>query len=403
MRSVDRGRYAMLGLVGVVLVLSMATWFSGTAVLGELQRAHGLDEGQAAWITNAVQLGFVVGAVGSSVSGLADAIAARRLMTGAALLAALANFSLLAAPDFSGLFAARFVTGLALAGLYPPALKVIAGWFVKGRGLAMGAAVGALTLGSSAAYLIRAFGGVDWRLVVTVSSAAALLAAGLTAACLREGPYAAARPKFRFDGVALVLRDRGLLLANLGYFGHMWELYALWAWFFAYAQAAERAPALAALPSAAILAFLVIGAGAAGCVCGGLLGDRIGRTATTALMMSISGVCALAIGFAFDGPAWLFGAVALVWGFTAVADSAQFSAAVSELADRETIGAALALQTGIGFALTLVSIRLVPLLAGAVGWRWAFLMLAPGPFIGVLAMLALRRSPESLRVGAGLR
>lgn len=394
------GRARMLLLVGLALVLSMATWFSATAILAELRRALSLSDVEASWITNAVQLGFVTGAVGLSVTGLADSIESRWLIASCALLAALSNLALLVVPDFTALIVARFVTGLALAGVYPPALKVIAGWFAVGRGFAMGAAVGALTLGSASSFLIRALGGgIDWRAIVVVSSLAALAGAALAFMFIAEGPYAGPRPKFHFGRILSVMRDRPVLLANLGYFGHMWELYAMWAWFYSYALAAGWGASVAA----ALLTFAVIGVGALGCVCGGLLADRIGRTAATAWMMGVSGLCAILVGAAFDGPGWLFTLIALVWGFSVIGDSAQFSAMISELSDRETIGAALALQTGCGFALTIASIRLVPWLAGEIGWRWSFLLLAPGPLVGVRAMLALRRLPQAKLIANGRR
>ena len=392
--------WAMLALIGTALILSMTTWFSATAILADLRTQFDLSEGAASWLTNAVQLGFVVAALGFAVSGIVDALPIRGLMSGCALLAAAANASLLVVPDAAWLFIARFITGAALAGVYPPALKLIASWFIRGRGLAMGAAVGALTLGSSAPYLVRALGtAVDWRLVVVVSSVAALAGAFAIFAFVAEGPYAAQRPKFELSRFATVLRDPVLLLANLGYFGHMWELYAMWGWFLSYAREAHARAGL----SPALLTFLVIGIGALGCVGGGLLADRIGRTGTTALMMLISGSCALAIGFAYDGPSWLFVAIAFVWGFSVIADSAQFSAMATELATPSTIGAALALQVGIGFALTIVSIRLAPVLAAHIGWRWTFTMLAPGPYIGAAAMLALRAMPRARAIANGRR
>ncbi len=389
----------MLAMVGAALILSMTTWFSATAILPELQRTFRLSAGGASWLTNAVQIGFVVAALGLSISGLVDVLPIRLVMAVSALIAAASNVVVLVVPDAASLFAARFVTGMALAGVYPPALKLIASWFTRGRGLAMGIAVGALTLGSSGPYLVKALGArLDWRIVVVVSSAAALGSAVVLLLFVVEGPHAGERPPFRLNRIAVVLRDPVLALANLGYYGHMWELYAVWAWFLTYAGHAHRGTM-----SAPLLTFLVIAVGALGCFCGGALADRIGRTATTALMMALSGSCAVTVGVAFDGPSWLFVSIALVWGFSVIADSAQFSAMATELSDQASVGAALALQVGIGFALTIVSIRLTPLLAGAIGWRWTFLMLAPGPFVGAAAMLALRTLPRATAIANGRR
>lgn len=393
----DLSRRGMLLVAGAILVLAMTTWFAATAIAGSLQEAFGLDAVAASWLTNAVQLGFVSGALGLSLSGLADTLPLRTLMAGAAALAGLSTLALLVVPDRTLLFAARYVTGFALAGVYPPALKLIATWFVRGRGLAMGASLGAVTFGSALPYLLRATSGrVAWHGVVIGAAAASLLAAGLALTLVRPGPHAAAPPRAAPGRILAVLRDPALGLANLGYFGHMWELYAMWGGFSAYAEAAR-------IGQPALLAFCVIATGSLGCVSGGVLGDRIGRTATAGAMMLISGTCAGAIGLAVGGPPWLFIALALVWGFAIIGDSAQFSAMISELSDRDTMGAALALQIGVGFALTIVSIRLLPTIAEAVGWRWSFALLAPGPFIGAAAMAALRRLPRAAAIAQGRR
>ena len=385
----DGGRWAMLLLIGAVLVLSMTTWFSATAVLPELTASYHLSAAGGSWLTNALQLGFVVAALGFSMSGLADSLPSRHVIMTSALTAATANLFLIWAPTSLWLFASRFVTGMALAGIYPPALKLIASWFLRARGLAMGAAVGALTLGSSGPYLIKAIGArVDWHVVVAVASMSAAVSAGL-AVFLAEGPHGAARPRFELRRIGTVLRDPAVMLANLGYFGHMWELYAMWGWFLVFAGAARRS-GLELPISPALLTFLVIAIGVLGCLVGGVLADRFGRAATAAVMMALSGTCACCIGLAFDGPAWLLISIAMVWGFSVIADSAQFSALVSELSEPDAVGAALSLQIGIGFLLTLVSIRLTPVVADHIGWRWTFVGLAPGPFLGAAAMLALR-------------
>ena len=183
----------------------------------------------------------------------------------------------------------------------------------------------------------------------------------------------------------------------------MWELYAMWGWFLAFASATLTGEAGWQPASLSGLAFCVVGVGVIGAVLGGFVADRIGRTATTALMMTISGLCAIAIGFSSSGPTWWFIGIALLWGITVIADSAQFSAMTTELGDADLIGTALALQLGIGFAITIVSLWLTPLLAAAIGWRFAFVVLAPGPFIGTVAMLVLRRLPEAKRIAQGRR
>jgi MFS family permease len=382
----------------------MTCWFSATAVVPELISAWGLSSGQAGWLTNAVQIGFVVGALASSFVNLPDILRLNRLIAGSAVLAAIANAALLTEPGFQGAIAARFVTGIALAGVYPPAMKLMATWFQRGRGFAMGCLIGGLTLGSSLPHLFRAAGGaLDWQIVVICSTGFTLATAVIFGLLLREGPYAFARATFDPRQALAVLRNRPVFFANLGYFGHMWELYAMWAWFLAFATAAGQAGALP-FGSAPLFAFVVVGFGAIGCILGGVLSDRIGRCLTTAGMMLVSGVCAALIGFAFAGPAWVLALVAIIWGASIVGDSAQFSASVTELADPRFVGTALTLQVSIGFALTVLAIWLMPRIADVLGgWQWVFLTLLPGPILGVWAMLRLRAMPEAERLAGGRR
>lgn len=398
------GRWLMLGYICVGIVGVLGTWFSATAIVPELVAEWNMSEVQAGWLTNAVQLGFVVGALGSSLVNLPDIVSMRRLIAISAVLAAMANAAMLLTGP-TGTIVARFVTGVALAGVYPPALKLMSTWFVRGRGLALGFLIGAMTLGSSMPHLLRAMtSGVDWRHVVIGTSACAFGAAVIFAVAVREGPSAFGRAVFDPRKSLSVFRDRPLLLANVGYFGHMWELYAMWAWILAFATAAEAGVTPFPFGSPSMLSFVVLAVGVAGCLLGGWLSDRIGRCLTCAGMMVVSGLCAAMIGFAFDGPAIFLALLALLWGVSVIGDSAQFSAAVTELADQSFVGTALALQLGIGFALTVVTIWFVPVFAGWLGgWRWAFLILVPGPLGGALAMLALRRLPEAARMAHGAR
>lgn len=385
------GRWRALALICAGVVGAMTCWFSATAVVPDLIVAWNLSQGQAAWLTNAVQIGFVLGALAASLVNLPDIMPLTRLIAGAALLAAIANAALLLEPGLPGAVAARFVTGVALAGLYPPAMKLMATWFIRGRGLAMGFLIAGLTLGSSMPHLLRALGGgFDWRMVVLASTLATIVSALIFGLLVREGPYAFGRATFDPRQSLAVLRDRPVLLANLGYFGHMWELYAMWAWFLAFAMAAGQG-GVAPFGSPSMFAFIVVASGVVGCVLGGVLSDRIGRCLTTAGMMAVSGACAVLIGFAFTGPAWLLALVAVIWGIAIIGDSAQFSAAVTELADPRLVGTALTLQVSIGFALTVLAIWLMPHIAGLLGgWQWTFLALVPGPLVGAWAMLRLR-------------
>jgi MFS family permease len=381
---VDRAALRALAVLATALVLSMTTWFSATAVIPQLRDEWSLGENEAAWLTIAVQLGFVAGALLSALLTLPDIVSPRLVLLVGSLGAAAAN-GLLASADGPDLaIPLRAATGFFLAGVYPPALKLMATWFRDGRGTALGILVGALTLGSATPHLINGLGGLDWKVVVYLTSA--LTAAGGVVAYLgvHEGPYRFPAAVFDLRQAPLVLRDRGVRLASLGYFGHMWELYAMWSWFLVFFTAEVTAGR-----EAAYATFAVVGAGALGCWAGGVLGDRWGRPQTTAAAMAVSGACALVVGLAADGPAALVLILALVWGFAVVADSAQFSTIVSELADQAYVGTALTLQLALGFTLTVATIWIVPVLAETVGWRWAFAFLAPGPALGVVAMLRL--------------
>jgi len=390
-------------LLALAELLGMALWFGVSAVAPQIAAEWQLDPGVTAWLTLAVQLGFVAGTLLSATLNLPDVIGARPLFAVSALLGATAN-ALLAccATGAATAIVLRFLTGVFLAGVYPPGMKLIATWFREGRGFALGVLVGALTLGKASPYLVNALGSSQWRVNVAVASILAVLSSALVGVFVREGPYALANSPFDLSQVAKVFRNRGVRLANFGYFGHMWELYAMWTW----APAMIRASAAASGESAAFAeaaSFVVIGSGAVGCIIAGLLADRMGRTLVASAAMAMSGACCVAIGFLFGQSTLFLLIVAAIWGATIVADSAQFSACVTELGDPRYIGTALTLQTCIGFLITTISIELVPVLVTQVGWKYVFIVLAPGPFLGIVAMMRLRGLPEAAQIAQGRR
>ena len=397
-----QNKWKTLILLAAAELLAMSVWFSASAVVPALTQAWTLDDSGRAWLTMSVQIGFVVGAFGSALFNLADRLPARRLFTLSALLAALCT-ALIGwfANGLAVALALRFLTGLCLAGVYPVGMKIMATWTQKDRGLGIGLLVGALTLGSAAPHLLNVFGGVgDWRAVMLWAAGLAALGSLLAVLFVQEGPYRSASPRFNWQYVGQIFRERPLVLANLGYLGHMWELYAMWAWLPVFLAASFKLSGIDPA-RASLAAFATIGVGGLGSLAAGQLADRWGRTAITITAMLVSGACALGIGFFYGGsPLWLL-LICLVWGFSVVADSAQFSAAISELCRSEYTGTALTLQTSLGFLLTMVSIRMIPALQGWLGWQWAFAFLAPGPLIGVLAMAALKRSPEARRMAGG--
>tara|TARA_R110000787_G_scaffold262422_4_gene367897 strand:+ start:7036 stop:8238 length:1203 start_codon:yes stop_codon:yes gene_type:complete len=397
---------ASIILLALCEVAAMSLWFSASAVVPSITAEYPLSDFQISLFTSSVQAGFVLGTLVSAVMGLADRLEPRRFFMASALIASIANASILVIEPGSPLvYVARLITGICMAGIYPVGMKMAGSWAKGDLGLLVAILVGALTLGSAAPHLFNAFGGIDWRFTIMTTSAAGLFAA-LAINLVKIGPRQSATRAFSASQLALAFRDPALRLANFGYLGHMWELYAMWAWLGIFLAASFEINSGGYDPDllARYATFAVIGAGGLiGCLAGGLLSDRYGRTTLTMAAMAISGSCALVVGFLFGGPPLLLGIICLIWGITIIADSAQFSASITELSEPELIGTMLTVQTCAGFILTLITIHLMPLLVDTVGWIWAFAPLSIGPFLGVWAMARLRRHPDSVRMAAGQR
>jgi MFS family permease len=403
------GRWWQLALLSFGLLAAMSPSFATSSVAPALRSEWGLDALGLPLLTIAVLLGFAVAAIGLAAAGVPDVVPGPRLFALGALGAGLANlgFALLAT-DLASALPLRALTGAAQAAAYPVALKLVAGWFRRDRGLATGAIIGALTLGTASPLLFRAVGvaaGLDWRAVIVAASLSCFVGAAVVAIGVRTGPFDTPAPRFSLRIAARAFGEPSVRLANAGYLGHMWELFAMWTWVPVFFVASLAAAGVDDETVASLAAFAVVAIGGVGCVVAGAAADRVGRTTTTNVAMAISGTSAIAVGLAFGAAPAVVLALGLVWGVSVIADSAQFSAALSELAPSGTAGSALSLQTAAGFVFTSITILLIGVLdpTDGMGWRVAFGLLALGPLVGIVAMWRLRKRPEAVLMATGNR
>ena len=385
----EPGQRTQLAVLAGALVLAMSTWFSTAAVLGQLREAWDLSRSAGAWLTIMVQIGFVAGAFASSLTNLADRVPARRLILLGTTGAAAANLLVVLGNSYEIALFARFLTGVFLAGVYPPSLKAMSSWYKKGRGFALGVMIGALTIGSALPHLINALGGLNWRMTLIIASALTAAGGVIIDRAGDDGPYMTKSSNFDSECLAKIIANPRFRLASIGYFGHMWELYAMWAWI-----AAFYGDVFTSTRVASLAAFAVIAVGAAGSVYAGVLSDQVSRAHAAAAALRWSAALSLVVGFLLDATTPIVLAAGLVWGFWVVAASAQFSTIVTEVTDPKHVGTALTIQLAVGFVLTVFTIFLVPIIRDSFGWGWAFLLLAPGPAIGGWAMRELGRMPE---------
>lgn len=389
-----QGSWRALVWIGLSQLCALSLWYSASVIAPELIEVWNLSSNLESWLSASVPIGFVIGALFSSYFGVADRFNPRKVFAVSALTGAILN-ALLIIVD-SGFFGIllRILTGITLAGVYPIAVKILSEWFPRKRGLAIGILIAALTLGSSLPhFIVMFFSSLSWKFVIICSSVLALLAAFIVSFILQDSPVKSKKLPFSLKVIKKVVMNKPVMLANYGYFGHMWELYAMWTWLPTFLAASF----LAYSPEIphwfiALSSFISIGiAGGIGCVVGGLISDKIGRANLTIISMLISAVCSIIIGFTYGQFIWLTLLISIIWGFSIISDSAQFSAAVSEIAEDEYVGTALTFQMCIGFLFTIFSINLIPNIQRMVGWEWAFTILAIGPILGIITMVKYRR------------
>ena len=382
-----------IAIIVVAQLLGTSLWFSTNSAADDLTRAWGVGPSGIGWLTNAVQLGFIVGTLSIAFTGLADRYRASRIFALSAVLGACANagFALCANGLADGM-TWRFVVGLCLAGVYPLGMKLVVSWAPQQAGAALAWLVGMLTLGTALPQGVRVLGAhLPWQMVLLVSSLLALMAAAMVM-WLGDGPHLKLRDPSSPAAQANVLRAfkaPALRASAFAYFGHMWELYAFWTLVPMLIRITDL-PGRLGVGSIAGLSFVVIGVGALGCVLGGWMSVRIGSARVAAVALGLSACCCLVFPWVSEAPAWLLLGTLLIWGMSAVADSPQFSALSSQACPPDAVGSTLAVQNGIGFAITLVAIAMTTSVVDHVGVEVAWWLL-PGPLLGLIALRPLWR------------
>jgi MFS family permease len=377
------------------LFTGTSLWFAGNAVLGDLQRLWGLSSDALAYMISSVQLGFIAGTLVFAVLTVSDRFSARKIFLTCSLLSALSNAGVyLFAEGLLSLVLFRFLTGFFLAGIYPIGMKIVAGWYRRDLGKAMGFLIGAVVLGTAFPHLVRALGdSLPWSAVVLSVSAIAAFGGLVMFVLVPDGPYLSNGAKFDPGVLREIFRSRNFRSSAYGYFGHMWELYAFWA-FVPVMLATYIGPGTTVRFDISMWAFLIIGAGAIGCAVGGLLSGKFGSAPVASAQLAISGMCCVVSPFAFSASPPVFLLFLLVWGTTVVGDSPQFSTLNAHYAPKALVGSALTIVNCIGFSITIVSIQLLSYASHFIETRWLFGLLAVGPLAGLYAMRPLLGAQE---------
>jgi MFS family permease len=388
------GRWKTLFWISLAELFALSLWFSASAILPELKVAWNLNSGSTSWVTSSVQIGFIVGALISSFFGISDRFNSRKVFAFSALFGAVINGLLIFVFHAWLGFFIRFLTGMTLAGVYPTAVKLISGRYPNQRGVAIGILIGALTLGSALPhFVVTFFVTVNWKAVIITSSMLALLSSAIMYWIVSDTTVTVKKTMVSIRLIGKVISNKRVMLTNYGYFGHMWELYAMWTWLPAFlaVNLTMHFPEQN-LGYSALFSFLIIGvAGAVGSGLAGYFADKIGKPRITIIAMIVSASCSIFIGVTLYFSIWLTLLIAFIWGMSVIADSAQFSAIVTEYSTDEYVGTALTLQMAIGFLITIFSINLLPIVQSHIGWEWVFVFLGLGPIGGVISMLKLRK------------
>jgi MFS family permease len=379
-----------------VIVLSQfaggSLWFAGNAVLEDLQRAWGLPAQALGYVTSSVQLGFIAGTLAFAFFALSDVFSPRIVFFVCSLAGAVANAAVLAfGESFGALLATRFITGFLLAGIYPVGMKIAAGWYQRDLGSALGFLVGALVAGTAFPHLLRGIGeALPWQGVLLGLSALAVAGGVLMLALVSDGPELAKAARFDPRALVAIFRVPAFRASAFGYFGHMWELYAFWA-FVPWVLAAHAAQVSGHALDVSLWSFAIIAAGCLGCVAGGLISLRRGSAPVAFAQLAASGACCAISPVLFHAPTPIFLAFLLFWGVVVVGDSPQLSALNAQSAPRDRVGSALTIANCIGFGITIFSIQLLNSAAVVLGAQWLFLLLIPGPVLGLASLMPLMR------------